>query len=310
MSTAISVSPAFSSTPKFDEYPFEEVARGMAPFPLSTFDNFIYSEQAGENLDFYREVDVYKKNFELKNKKTLSLFTKIMETYIVPGSEGEINISGDMRESLLEAKASELISPDVFNEAQRTVFAVNVASDKYPRFLDLIRSTNLNDKLATGAQRLGRSFLFLSVLIVGTSIGVQYYAESELERRDSRALEIMNNRFWRLLAFPFLLWGIGISTIAKTKLCIICSYAGSHYATQRAEDVPRYSILIYREIKLLLGRSKAKERMEIPPSKSIMDDIAKVNKDKSRWIQRVVIFFSIVLMVGILLLPPNKPKFF
>lgn len=85
--------------------------------------------------------------------------------------------------------------------------------------------------------------------------------------------------------------------------------AGNNYATQKETDVPSYASLIYQEIKVVISAPK-KSSTSASDSAAIMDEIAQVNKKKSKRLQFLVTGGSIILMFGILMLPPNEPKLF
>mmetsp|Transcript_7881 Transcript_7881/g.10004 ORF Transcript_7881/g.10004 Transcript_7881/m.10004 type:complete len:231 (-) Transcript_7881:1834-2526(-) len=193
----------FQSKP-LEDVPFEQVAKGIAPFPLSTFENFLRVERAEENLDFYREVLDFKESFD-SDKVNGSVETKyiyIVQKYIEPGSDFEVNIPGDMKDHIIGAQKEKRISGDVFDDAQREILGV-MHTDKYPRFLKLLKSTNLNDDLASQAVRLGVSLFMIGVIICLVFIGVQIYATNELESRSSTTLQTLSEPYFRFLAMPF-----------------------------------------------------------------------------------------------------------
>uniref|UniRef100_A0A7S3PFG5 RGS domain-containing protein n=1 Tax=Aplanochytrium stocchinoi TaxID=215587 RepID=A0A7S3PFG5_9STRA len=147
---------------KVDGVSFEEVATGVAPFPLSTFESYINDELAGENLDFFRDVRTFKAKYEKYDAGTLasdpvkSEFIRscfnIIDRYVAPGSEYEVNLSGENRKKLLEnvfnvEQENSVVSSDIFDSAQQEIFGL-MAVDTYPRFLRLLKSRNLSDKLA------------------------------------------------------------------------------------------------------------------------------------------------------------------
>ncbi|XP_002127275.2 uncharacterized protein LOC100184282 [Ciona intestinalis] len=97
----------------------------------NAFRKFLSREMSEENLDFWLEVESYKKAKESKRQK---LATRIYEKYISPSSTHEINLESYVRDHT-ERKLKD-ISPDTFDLAQKHIFAL-METDSFRRFLDL-----------------------------------------------------------------------------------------------------------------------------------------------------------------------------
>jgi len=97
-----------------------EVLDGISqrPWDLAAFETFLEANFCGEILQFTTEVASYRWYFEIKKRcnttqtdndsqSTLSIiFEKIMQTFIVQNAPQEINIPGEVRNSLLALQSS------------------------------------------------------------------------------------------------------------------------------------------------------------------------------------------------------------
>jgi len=143
-------------------FTIEQVVLGEAPFPLSTFESFARGEFAGENVDFVREVAAFKTLFEkysepafldeATQEEILEAFQHIIGNYIASGSVSEVNLSGTARKIIMDwsdktARDNIVQAKEAFNAGQQEILGL-LATDTYPRFLNLLRSRNLTDTLA------------------------------------------------------------------------------------------------------------------------------------------------------------------
>mmetsp|Transcript_5800 Transcript_5800/g.6689 ORF Transcript_5800/g.6689 Transcript_5800/m.6689 type:complete len:317 (+) Transcript_5800:147-1097(+) len=288
-----------------DDVPIEDVVKGKAAFPLSTFGTFLENEQAEENLLFYRDVDDFKEHFEPGSGTEKPIVAK----YIVDGSDYQINIPGPMRVSVVkQAENSADVKETIFDASQDEVLAV-MASDKYPRFISTLKTYNLSDKLAQGAFRLGLIIFMIGLLISGIFIGIQFYAINELETRSSPPLETLNNRFWRFLAMPFLMEGIDFMVVAKTRLCPICATAGNNFSLSYGIELS-YTRVIYLSIVEIFLKVRSPSKVISVDNQTAISEIAKANIRKRRKYTVLVIFLTFIVQNLIVMLPPDVPKMF
>jgi len=311
------------SKDKIHEVPFNSVVSGNAAYPLSTFEIFLRSEFAIENLLFYREVEALKrKEKEVEKGKffdeTGSLSKEaeaIVKKYIQNEAEYEINVGGLVRErvfeSLKQSKEENIpLRSETFQDAQNEVYAL-LYSDKYPRFLEVLQETNLSDKLSSEAVGFGTNLFVIGTFIFIIFWAIQFYAAGQLEERDSRALEVLNDRKWRVAGFPFLYAGVGFILAGNSHLCTICSTLGWNYKFD--DDTPKYSrlisdLLVSKTLHLLRIRHTLPERLE--DCKICVDQIEKANRIKGLKNAFYNLLICFVLFTLLLMLPPDNPEWF
>jgi PAS domain S-box-containing protein len=142
----------YLSTPKVDALAHvlsEESGR-------EAFMNFLRTEYASENLDFYNAVE------EMKKKASASGMTAelaaqaqgLMTMYLTPGSTTEVNVSDELRQSISDAMAGKGTKKDLmaaFEEAQAETVKI-MAMGAFPRFLMSETFNEYREKEAAAAQ--------------------------------------------------------------------------------------------------------------------------------------------------------------
>jgi hypothetical protein len=101
-----------------------------APWDLPAFEKFLEANYCSEVLQFTTEVESYQWYYDIRTSRGKSLsqgeflttlkvmYDQILDTFIVPNSEHEINIPGEVRETLLSQRSlSNPPSPSVFQPA-------------------------------------------------------------------------------------------------------------------------------------------------------------------------------------------------
>ena len=91
----------------------EEVLKGDAPFPLILLLRFISQVFSDENVYFYRAVE------EFKDRPHVVTRDEIVNTYVRPGSDREINISSGCRDALLRQQNE--VNRGLFDSAQEEI---------------------------------------------------------------------------------------------------------------------------------------------------------------------------------------------
>ena len=101
------------------------------------FTLFLRGEYSEENLEFWLEVEQFKK---IENGELLNRANDIYLKFVKPMSEREVNISGINRRKIAEFIEKEEFSNDLFDSAQAQVHNL-MHRQSYPRFLtsDLLK---------------------------------------------------------------------------------------------------------------------------------------------------------------------------
>eukprot|EP00510_Aplanochytrium_minuta_P003944 CAMPEP_0184017744 /NCGR_PEP_ID=MMETSP0954-20121128/7726_1 /TAXON_ID=627963 /ORGANISM="Aplanochytrium sp, Strain PBS07" /LENGTH=216 /DNA_ID=CAMNT_0026299053 /DNA_START=126 /DNA_END=773 /DNA_ORIENTATION=+ len=185
---------------RLEDVPFEEILNGRAAFPLSSFESYLKTQMAEESLFFYSDVQDFKqevedRDLEKEAKVPIEKVKEIVDTYIKPAAELEVNIPGDMKEDTLEkvekvVEGALPLTVDLFQEPEVEVKNL-LFSDKYPGFIKTLKTTNLSDKLAAQAVWFGLSLLMIGMMISIAFIVLQYYVEN-----DELDVEVLNSRYW------------------------------------------------------------------------------------------------------------------
>merc|ERR1711915_286599 len=125
---------------------------------------------------------------------------------------------------------------------------MGLKTDKYERFLNRLKTSNLSKRLASGAWYFGLQLLLFGILLSGAIIGVQFYAVLQLETsEESKVLETISNRFWRLLAMPFVMAGIDFMIVGISRVCPVCLVANNNFSSEDDISVS-YKSLVYQQI--------------------------------------------------------------
>lgn len=109
------------------------------PLGREYFMIFLKLEHAEENLIFFEEVEKFKVQIEDRSKNVTSLVEEMIATYLMPGVETEVNISDQMKRSLVKAATNDVANnmPEFLkhlDRAQNEIMMI-LAMGAFPRFL-------------------------------------------------------------------------------------------------------------------------------------------------------------------------------
>ena len=275
-------------------YPLEKVIMGdEVPFPLNLLDTFAEQELSSENVEFYREAQRYTTSPELQ------LRDGIVDNYVRPGSDREINISSNARTEILERQKNEPEpKKDVFVNAQGEVFEL-IKRDTFPRFKRKIQETNLNFKTASQATMLGLKFLLFAVVLTVVTFALQITCDPSIvppspSTEFCTSIEILGNRFWRLLAAPFYMCAIMFILAGREKFCPICANAGTNF---------QYSAPSKSYFRIITSKVLPEYVVKVP-------EIMAANKQKARRSIAITVVSSMMIAVVMVLVPPDVPRWY
>jgi hypothetical protein len=89
----------------------------------SKFKNFLAREYCMENYLFYKAVEEFKKK-QLTEEETRNVVKSIYDMFVCPGSTLEVNISSEMRDTLLRLDLEAAIDPQIFDKAELEVMTL------------------------------------------------------------------------------------------------------------------------------------------------------------------------------------------
>ena len=202
------------------EATLDEVIEGVraAPFGKEDFRRFLEGELSVENLDFYENVEEFRRKASDDNSSTddaLETEKQITDRFIVPGSPEEINIASDVRNNVVETVVKQnQFNPNVFDEAQAEVKNL-MAMDAFSRFVKNAVTKNITKEHGDWRKTIGIRLFIIGFLVFGLFLGLQ------LGRVDP-----FDTRYWRILALPFLIGGFSYYISGKKCLCSGLAAAG------------------------------------------------------------------------------------
>lgn len=272
-------------------YSIHRILKGDVPYPLNLLESFARREYSDENILFYRDVEEYKDKPELPKRD------EICDTYVKPGSNREINIASDTREEVLERqKLENQVKNDIFNTAQRDVFEL-VRRDTLPRFERELKENNLNERTAWEATGLGLKLLAVALVLTAVTFALQITCDPQINSSVPEfcsSIEILGNRFWRLLAGPFYMGAIMFILAGRQKFCPICATSGASFMFEKPK--PSYLKIITRKV--------------LPDYVIRVPEILAANRKKAIRSAIITMMLTIMISVSMILLPPDNPPFY
>lgn len=114
------------------------------------FEHFLISEYSIENMDFYENVQQYKRAwYDYTTTTSRSVAKKIMANYIGGNSRNEINIKDEtmlrITRAMAEEDSSKKLREDIFDEAFLEIKRI-MESDSLPRFLKQLEKQKLEQQ--------------------------------------------------------------------------------------------------------------------------------------------------------------------
>lgn len=275
-------------------YPLSKVIMGEdVPFPLNLLNTFAEQELSSENVGFYREAERYTGNPELQTRDG------IVDEYVRPGSDREINISSDARTEILERQKQENEpQKDVFQNAQAEVYEL-IKRDTFPRFKRKVQETNLNFKTARQATWLGLKFLAFALVLTIVTFALQITCDPSIvppspQTEFCASIEVLGHRLWRLLAAPFYMGAIMFLLAGREKFCPICAGAGVNF--QYSQPPRSYFRIITSKV--------------LPDYLVKVPEIMAANRQKAKKSVAITVVSSMMIAVGMILLPPDVPQWY
>ena len=263
------------------------------PFPLNLLDTFAEQELSSENVSFYRQAEQYTQEPEVPKRDG------IVDEFVRPGSDREINISSDARTEILERQRNEQeAKEDVFRNAQAEVFDL-IKRDTFPRFKRKVQETNLNYKTAQEATMLGLKLFVFATILAAVTFALQITCDPKIvapspETEFCGSIEVLSNRFWRLLAAPFYMGAIMFLLAGREKFCPICAGSGVNF---------QYSKPPKSYFRIITSKVLPEYLVKVP-------EIMAANRQKARRSVAITIVSSMMIAIGMVLLPPDVPQWY
>jgi len=257
-----------------------KVLRGLRKSPLSQkdFQEFLDQHLSGELSRFFVEAEKHETRAEEKVPQAIALAREITDHYIKPNAEEEINISDQDRKKIVrklqENEKEAGLDPTLFRAAKKEVVKL-LSQDKFRKFLDRQMNTNINEKEVRRRRIAGYSLLIVSFAIVGLLMWIQTIAAYPF-----------NLRWWRLIVYPVLIWGVALILSARAHVC-----AGlASKCVRMRENETWYSVFFSRQ----------------DNTQTVQDELV-MNRllAKAQQLNRNSILYSVALMVVLLVLPPG-----
>jgi len=256
-----------------------KVLRGMrqSPISLKDFQEYLDSERSGELSKFFVDAEKHEAKAQERVPQAVTLAHDITDHYIKMNAEEEINISDQDRRKILgkleENEEAAAYDPTLFRAAKGEVIKM-LSGDKFQRFLKRQLETNINQKEVTRRKIMGISLTALSLIIVGILMWVQTFAATPF-----------NVRWWRLIVFPLLVWGIGLVLSSRAQVC--SGLAGK--------------CVRMRENESWFSAYRKDQGTQVVQDELALSRIMK----KAKEINRGAVLYSIALIVVLILLPPG-----
>ena len=118
------------------------------PYSFEAFKKFCESLYVDENVRFWRDVELYKKQVsESSSDYYKQEVQRIVKTYLVDGAPSQVNIAGGIQRKILQKinnkfdKSAAFERFSVFDEIQDIIFHM-MHTSIYPDFCDMIKSKN------------------------------------------------------------------------------------------------------------------------------------------------------------------------
>jgi len=175
------------------------IGRTAHPVTKAEFRAALRVEASEENLDFVEAIQ------KLRLKFSESDAAMVVEQFLKPGSDLEVNISAKARQQVLDADP---LTIEVFQQAEQEVKEL-LSTDSFPRFLDSLSRTNLAERNAKWRMCVGLIFLFLGVAMSLAMIVMTIF----------EVVPVLAPRWWRILAFPMWLQGFTLYIQGKRRIC-------------------------------------------------------------------------------------------
>lgn len=235
------------------------------PFRKQNFVDFLKSEYAEENMEFYDTVSIYRQKLEeemtysatstqgtyrgrsfvlaspskakvkasrsLKPGNSLKLEEAIIKDFIKEGSPKQINISNDTRTKTLENVQEDLATKKprmtCFDEAMEEVLYLMKAG-AFPRFVYRFKTKNLSVVHARNRRRIGYVFITLGLIFSFVHIitGITKY------KQGGDVLIGFTNPFVRLLSFLIFFIGFFYLLTGKRGLCPFVAASGKYMSCE------------------------------------------------------------------------------
>ncbi|KAL1503670.1 hypothetical protein AB1Y20_012143 [Prymnesium parvum] len=129
----INVSPRRDESDKFEELDMTQIL--ARPEGLKAFKEHLVSEFSSENIIFWLEVQAFADDFadETDKTKIVSAAGNIMEKYVKPTSEMQVNLPEKLVRQLLNLPIDQF-GPQMFRGAQAEIYRL-METDSFPRFV-------------------------------------------------------------------------------------------------------------------------------------------------------------------------------
>mmetsp|Transcript_8936 Transcript_8936/g.10226 ORF Transcript_8936/g.10226 Transcript_8936/m.10226 type:complete len:162 (+) Transcript_8936:47-532(+) len=159
---------------------------------------------------------------------------------------------------------------------------------------------------------LGVRLFILGVLLFIGAMLMNIVAFFWLQGTSDR-FEILGDRRWRIISFPFLYFGIGFNLIGQYHLCPLCLLMGENVTFD--ESAPKYQVLLFELAKkglLVLCRKRDDTETEgqCDPCLTCVEQIERANRIKAIKVELMNISAGLVLFPALLYLPPNYPVWY